>query len=380
MIKKLTILILLAIVVNACREKYVAQTVSTGKGLLVVEGFINIGSQVTTTIVLSRTTDLPDPVNRYEGKAKVNIQSESGSVYPLTEGVTGTYISAALTLPANTRYRLQIVTSVGKEYLSDYASPKATPDISGLIVQKRADLGVDLYTKAKLNASDSKYYQWKIEETWQFMMPFDTYFNFAYNPAGGLVSVSPMPGGALNTAVKTCWHTDLGSTIQLTNLEKFTSDSVVERMVNIPANSQKLSIKYSINIKEYAISRDAYLFLEAMKKNTEQLGSIFDAQPSDLRGNIHCTNAPDEQVIGYVDATQEKTKRFFVVPSDIQGGWPYDPGCKEMQVDSIQGLASYVGYLPTHYLNGGPLQGFFAPSTCVNCLLTGTNQKPSFWP
>lgn len=370
----------LCALIFSCKEKYVADPVSSGKGLLVVEGMIVTGTQVITNIVLSRTTDLSDTTNRYEAKAKVTIQGESGTSYPLTEGFKGTYSSGTINLPATMRYRLQIITAAGKEYLSDYASSKSTPEISSLTVVKDSKGGVDIFTRSSLQASDSRYYQFKTEETWQFEMPYTTYFDFTYGPTGMLTNVVPMPGNVANTAVKKCWRTETGAAIQVVNLEKYTTDSIMEKVLNIPPNSQKLSILLSINLKQYALSHAAYLFLESMKKNTEQLGTIFDPQPSDLQGNIHCVTTPSEMVVGYVDVTQEKVKRIFISPAQVPGGWPYDPGCKEMYVDSIQGLTLYVGYLPTRYDGGNPLKGYFAPSTCVNCLLTGTNQKPSFWP
>lgn len=378
--KRILALMAICALIFSCKEKYVADPVSSGKGLLVVEGMIVTGTQVATNIVLSRTTDLSDTTNRYEAKAKVTIQGESGTSYPLIEGLKGTYTTGTINLPATMRYRLQIITAAGKEYLSDYASSKSTPEVSSLTVARDLKGGVDIFTRSSLQASDSRYYQFKTEETWQFEMPYTTYFTFTYGPGGVLTGAASTPGNVANSAVKTCWRTEGGTAIQVVNLEKYTTDSILEKVMNIPFNSQKLSIRYSINLKQYALSHAAYLFLEAMKKNTEQLGTIFDPQPSDLQGNIHCVTTPSEMVVGFVDVTQEKVKRIFLTPADIPGGWSYDPGCKEMYIDSIQGLTLYIGYLPTHYQGGNPLQGYFAPSTCVNCLLTGTNQKPPFWP
>ena len=70
-----------------------------------------------------------------------------------------------------------------------------------------------------------------------------------------------------------------------------------------------------------------------MKKNTEQTGSLFDPQPSQLSGNIHCLTDPNELVIGYVEITQEQTQRIFISSSEVSD-WHYDPGCALYEVDN----------------------------------------------
>ncbi|MDO3626770.1 DUF4249 family protein [Mucilaginibacter sp. BT774] len=71
-------------------------------------------------------------------------------------------------------------------------------------------------------------------------------------------------------------------------------------ILSIASSAEKLSVEYSILVKQYALSADAYKFYANLKKNTEQLGSIFDAQPSAIRGNIHFVTTPAEPVIGYL--------------------------------------------------------------------------------
>ena len=97
--------------------------------------------------------------------------------------------------------------------------------------------------------------------------------------------------------------------------------------------SEKLSVLYSINVKQYALSHEAYLFFEKVKKNTEQVGSVFDPQPSELQGNIHCITIPDEMVVGYVDILEEKTQRIFISNAMLPG-WNYRAHCRVFKIDN----------------------------------------------
>jgi len=153
----------------------------------------------------------------------------------------------------------------------------------------------------------------------------------------------------------------------------------------IEPHSEKLSVLYSINLRQYAISHDEYLFLQKMKKNTEQLGTIFDPQPSEISGNIHCLTDSNETVIGHVEITQEQVKRIFISNSQVPG-WNYDPGCYFFEIankpDSIKQHG--IGLMPTFAAATDPLGGiisFYASMPqCVDCTLRGVHQKPDFWP
>src|SRR5262249_13258380 len=129
-----------------------------------------------------------------------------------------------------------------------------------------------------------------------------------------------------DTTIYKCWSTLASSSIILGSTEKLTTNVVFLPVQYIEPHSEKLSVLYSLNLRQYAISHDEYLFLQKMKKNTEQLGTIFDPQPSQISGNVHCLTDPGETVIGYVEVAQEQVKRIFIANSQVPN-WNYDPGC-----------------------------------------------------
>ncbi|HEY9195951.1 MAG TPA: DUF4249 family protein, partial [Mucilaginibacter sp.] len=150
--------------------------------------------------------------------------------------------------------------------------------------------------------------------------------------------------------------------------------------------------RYSVLVRQYAITSAAFNYFELLKKNTEQIGGIFDVQPSELTGNLHCINNPDEPVIGYVTVGAVTQKRIFIDRSNIPGNWvPDNPyGSCELHTllyarpipntnQSINEVANlvYPGFEMVIEPTGG---GYItASSQCADCTLRGTSIKPSFW-
>jgi len=66
---------------------------------------------------------------------------------------------------------------------------------------------------------------------------------------------------------------------------------------------------YSIEVTQYALTPEAFTYWELLKKNTEQLGSIFDASPSSSLTNIAAINSKD-LVIGYVSVSTTTKKEY----------------------------------------------------------------------
>ena len=116
----------------SCTKPYNPKVISTAGNYLVVEGTINTGGD-STTILLSRTVPLNSNLTTVpELGAVITIQNNQNQSYSLVEKGNGVYASAALTLPATAQYRLSIVTTDGKTYLSNYVTPIVTPPIDSI--------------------------------------------------------------------------------------------------------------------------------------------------------------------------------------------------------------------------------------------------------
>ncbi len=367
-----------------CKQEYNPKIEAKSTGFLVVEGFLNSG-QGPTTIRLSRSSDLNDTTLKPESGAQLNVQGEDGSSFPLFDNGNGEYSIAQLTLNNGIKYGLHIKTTDGKEYVSDYSFVKYTPPIDSITWQREDD-GLRLYVNANDPQNNTKYYQWKYEETWEIHSAYYNNLIYITDPVTNIPTAVAYkyPDQHIDTTIYKCWNTMNSSTIILGSTEKLTSDVVYLPVQYIEPQSEKLSVLYSINLRQYAISHDEYLFLQKMKKNTEQLGTIFDPQPSEISGNIHCLTDSNETVIGHVEISQEQVKRIFISNSQV-AGWNYDPGCHFIEIDNNPGnIGEHIGLMPTFAAKTDPLGriiSFYASTPqCVDCTLRGVHQKPDFWP
>ncbi len=320
--------------VIACKEKYDLPFTGPARGYLVVEGYINRGAGP-TTFKLSRTIALVDTINvNPERSAIVTVEGNDNSSVTLTEIGTGTYSVNQLFLTAGRQYRLHIKTKDGKDYYSDFTPLKATPVIDG-ISWERIDKGVELFVNTHDAQNNTRYYRWEYEETWEFHSSHYSVLEYIFNPATGAPRKVQYRDPVSANKLFYCWKSEKSSSILIGSSVKLSTDSIHLPVQLIPNASWKLSVLYSILVKQYAISADEYEFLRRMKKNTEQVGSLFDAQPSELKGNIHNSKDPNELVLGFVGITEPQEKRIFIKNSEVPN-WNYQQACEKVDVAYIE--------------------------------------------
>lgn len=356
-----------------CKEAFVPKLDPAHTNFLVVEGNINAGG--VTTIKLSRTVPVNDstPIQS-ESQAQVIVEGEDNSNYQLVETGGGIYTSSSLALNPTIKYRLRINTLVGGSYLSDYVAVQNTPAIDSVNWEIENN-GVQLYVNTHDPLNNTHYYKWEYEETWEIHSAHET----GYVYKDGFVSerdVDEIP------KLYYCWQSQNSIDIMVGSSAQLASDVISRKpMVSIPRTSVKTSVRYSILVKQYAISKQGYDFYQLMKKNTESMGSIFDPLPSELTGNITCVSDPKEKVVGFITASTVSEKRIFITRNDI-GGSLYGRDCEVTLVaDNVDSFATFYGdggLAPfgrtsdrTHY--------YSTYASCLDCRFLGTNVKPSFW-
>jgi hypothetical protein len=363
---------------GACRESYVPPVGASAVSRLVVEGFINNGSD-STIISLTRTYNLgvDDTASATpELHAQVQVQGEDNSSYALAETGHGKYAAPGLILNNSVRYRLHIRTSGGKEYGSDYVTLKPSPQIDS-ISWKPVNGDIHIYANTHDPQNASVYYRWTYSETWQFHSVYPSMYIYT----GDTV----LPRGF--DSIYTCWKSDNSTNTLLGSSVNLSRDLIAEApMVTIPANSWEIGVEYSIGVTQYVLTPDAYDFWLNLQKNTEQIGSVFSPQPSETAGNIHNLADSAEQVIGYISGGTMSKQRIFIKPDQIPG-WQienYPNLCLEFgisgQKDSLKYYLGRVGYLIIDQSPFVPIRYSVSDPFCIDCTLQGSNIKPPFWP
>jgi hypothetical protein len=368
----------------ACRQHYFPPEIAGATNYLVVEGFINTADS--TFITLSRTVKLSDAkATQAETKATVTIESSTGASYKLTELKTGTYGIGPLGLSNNLKYRVRIKTSANREYVSDLVTSYITPPIDSLFFRIESD-NVHIYSNAHDAPGNTRYYRWNFDETYQYTSTFLS----DYESNGKAIVLRDK----INNDIYTCWLTTTTPTIIIGSSAKLAQNVINEvPIAAIPGNSIKFSIKYSINVRQYAMSEEAFTFWQNLKKNTEQLGSIFDAQPSQIQGNVHAVSDVNEPVFGYVQAGTIQQKRIFITRDDV---FPlrytrpniceidtvlfFNPETKNNDVVSVLYPKLLIPLEP--YFTSGPSPAGYTATIPIGTDCTtqgGKNKRPSFW-
>jgi hypothetical protein len=370
-------LIAVIVAIYSCQKPIDIKATTTNANILVVEGLINAGSNL-TTIKLSRTVTIGNKTTANpEGGATITIENAQATVATLNEVSKGTYSSAAiLNLDKTKQYRVRIKTANGKIYLSDLVDVKITPPIDSVGYTFKNN-GIQIYANAHDDTNNSRYYLYDYAEAWIF----NTFYSSGYVSNGS--GLSPRTPAQI---VSSCYNETATANIFLNSTAALSQDiSYQFPLIFIEGTSERISVRYSILVNQTVLTKDAYVFWENLKKSTESLGSIFDVQPSQLIGNIHNVTDPTEPVIGYISAGTTQSKRIYINKRDLPVSFvtKYPYSCRVDTAKSPGDIATYVisltaGTTPLHPNPDGP--GYlFTDRTCADCTIRGKVQKPAFW-
>lgn len=382
-----------------CKKPYNPPAVSSSKSYLVVEGVLNSGAD-STIIKLSRTVNLSGKTtfNPVTGST-VTVESDQNNTYPLQELGRGRYGIAGLSLDSTRNYRLKMLVS-GEQYLSDYVPVVNAPPVDSVGFDIQGN-GIQINVSAHDPKNNTHYYRWDYQETWQF---HSNYLS-GYVSNGDTV----IERNFFTNQIYNCWGNDTSSNIVIASSAALSKDVISNAPVTfVSSASEKIGTKYSILVRQYGLTGEAYNFWKNLKSSSEQLGGIFDPQPTEIASNIHAVSNRSERVIGYLSAGRVTSKRIFVEDSQLPGWVPANP-YPECRLDSFYFYYKPVGatvavnqenlYFNTNkganpkfalipvqaivviaQIGGAKIVGHTGSTPeCVDCTLRGTNKKPAFW-
>ena len=364
----------IALFLMSCRTPFIQPNIAAPSSYLVVEGVINCGGD-STTIKLSKTVGISSKttVNPVVGATVMVENNQNSTTWPLVGDGRGNYVTAGLNLSSAAEYRLSIITPDGR-YVSDYVPVTSTPPVDsvGYLLQNGS---VELYVNAHDPTNKAVYYRWDYRETWIFHAE---YFS-KYIADTVTQTIVPRPA---DKDIYYCFGTDSSSAVLIASTHHLAKSVVYQNPIaHIALSSEKLEQKYSVLVNQYAITADAYTYYENLKNNTEQVGTIFSAMPSQIVGNIHNLTNPSVPAIGYVTATNVQSKRIFI-SSDalpyVPSIYPYACEPQGVNFDEISVIFFVKPGLETP-INIGPKGYIYSSPICADCTVRGTTKTPSFW-
>lgn len=400
-------LLLIFCLAIACREEYGLPIEKSLNNALVVEGNILKGDS--TIIKLSRATAIAEYNLLPEKGATVTVEDDGNTLYPLNESAPGIYTTPPIDLNAAKKYRLKI-SAAGKDYESDWNALITTAEIDTILWAR--DNGIEIFVQSKGTNDDSKYYKWDYDEIWQY---FASHQSFVYLTQGvdelgrptpacvdveyrgtmynTCVEIYGLEGAVYNDSLYRCWMYATSTSINIGSTVTASENIIRVPVRKIRDNGIELSNHYRIKVKQTGLTKDAYEFYTLLKANSEGMGSIFDAQPSQLKTNLRCVTNPAETVIGFINTTSVKSKQIDISRMGLEGWFYVDSSlCYEYifnntpwDVDDLI-LRKLIPAKSVQWLNTYPPKRFPAQFTavtreCVDCRLRGgAHRKPVPWP
>ncbi|MCB0634636.1 MAG: DUF4249 domain-containing protein, partial [Lewinella sp.] len=398
-----TIVILLAFLPFGCLEVYEPE-VGPYDATLVVDGRLT-DSQDTATVILSRAFAYSEDEPEYVSRAVVMIEDDQGITHALQENRKGIYQTdpALFSGEAGRSYRLLVTTDDGQAFESDWEQLKPAPPVGEVRYEyeervandpdepgARIVPGIQFFVSTADPENNTRYYRWEYIATHEFTLwhPPLIQVEFFDPPGSGNGEITEVPADVFEGFA--CWETNISRQVFLATTEGYSQDIVKDYPLHFEDNSTpRLSARYSLLVKQYAISKAYYNYLRKLEEINQTTGSLFDPIPNEVVGNVHSADERSVPVLGYFYVAGQSSLRTFVNYSDLPPGF-FTPVGPECVTDTLP-LDLKVLYQEVEFNNMVLFDYLYSPfgakigfkvsePPCTNCALNGaTNERPEFW-
>lgn len=356
----------------ACVEPFNPE-IDSYEEILVVDGIVT-NEDVSVQVRLSRSYPYDQNRSNSETNAIVIVSDAAGNNYNLAEIDDGYYIYDGddLNPGAGDLFRLYIMTENGEEFESDYQEMLQAAEMDSVyFIDYRGNPsasyvnkeGVDFYVSTNGGENESRYYKWEWEESWKILPPLNY------------------------PAVKYCWQYSVSSGINIATTENLSENILMNEFIyHVPFSQNKLAIRYSTNIKQYAVTRDNYIYLTKLQKINQGAGGFFDPIPAALSGNISSLTDPDMPVLGFFEASTVSSKRIFIDRAELKYGY-IATGFEDCEIINVPDSIFNTGTIRDYYYVYQYFDSFLDDTIvvmsnlrkCYSCSFVGDPKKPEFW-
>ena len=382
-IHQIVCLFLIGLVGNSCIESFEPES-EVFEDTLVIEGTITdeIKQQ---QIILSRAFRLEEFVPVPEQNARVLITDDASNEYLFQEVAPGVYASdTSFGVQSGRNYQLKVTTNDGRQYASHPIMAPQNSPIYGLRANRATGDrdGMEILVEYD-NSQTSVHYRYQFEETYKIIAP-DWTGNTLRLVGPGEVVVWP-----LDREEHVCYNTQISNSIVLNRPKESNLNNVPEFPVRfIDRNDYIMSHRYSILVKQLAISEESFTYLKTLNELNGGEDLFSPSQPGFFSGNVFSESDGDEKVLGFFHVASVSSRRIFFNYSDFfpdEALPPYVNECVPFTapLESVNREPTVLELLEDNIvryhstgLNG---QFFVVPRVCGDCTVLGDIAVPEFW-
>lgn len=302
----------------------------------------------------------------------------------------------------NTSESYRVVASIsfnGEEYKVESEWIKAiepTP-IDNLYYERYDENEVRIYADATAvpTGEDASYFKWTYLEDWEIrtVLTADIFFN---------VNTDSLERYPINEVGKYqyCWKSNRSTDIVIASTADNREPKIRRQCVaHIYRGNDRLSQVYRIEVRQSQISSEAYMYWRTLKENSEEIGGLFSAQPTEFAGNFKCVSDPDKSVLGYASVSKPSSRILYInrlKNLELADMYTY-PRADSLRTNSYFEADGYIPNDHELYYNYGmyPVLGPDSPMgaslennsqwvenrACADCrALGGIKKRPADWP
>jgi hypothetical protein len=290
----------------------VAVDVENFGGQLVISGQISTISD-RTLVQLGRTARgqerLPEPLSG----ALVAITDDLGQIFEFYEDSSkpGNYRLDQPATPGRT-YQLMVRTPTGENYLSEEEIVPSNSALDKITTEFETETSTDpegiinratylkIYVTTEVPKSEEPVYmKWDTEEVY-VLVPTDFPDIFGSIPPSCYITQNSDP-----------------QRISLFNSGEIKTNVIENKMIVKRLLDQAFHTRIYFNVYNTMLTRNAHEYWRQVNIVANQVGSVFDSPPAEVKGNIFRPSNDDEIVLGYFQAVNQTLQRFYFVGDDL---------------------------------------------------------------
>ncbi len=343
-------LLVILFFVSSCIDE-IDLTPEESQSVLVVDGEVSLDNG--SVIRLTRSEPLGKSVFSPISNAQIFLLDDQGLRIPYDYNDDGTYLISSELIqakPGNV-YQMEILLADGSTYRSLPEKIPFSQSIDSLsyqisfeeflsdvdVVQTKKFFNLTLLSTVP-DITDNLYYRWSIENVYAF-------FEITCGPFH-----SP----------KTCYILDpiAQNSIHLARGFDFKSGSPISQVVFKKGLDSSFGSKQSFRVFQHIISKNEFEYWDKIDQLANNVGSILDAPPAAVRGNVFNVHNQEEMVLGYFSVIAKEDIILFLTRSDLPDDDAQLPPC---------GVPGFYKF---------PL-----PGACCNCLSLRNSslERPDYW-